>query len=133
MELKALTTDTAKEQNGVWIDFDSDTKFLIGSLNGRRYRESFTKRYEELRRKYRTNIPTAASEDASHQCYAEAILLDWKNVVNDGKPFLYIAENALWVIKNCPSIRDFVFAAAANNENFRIEKLEEAKAKLGES
>lgn len=131
MELTQLTTDAAKEREGVWFEYDAETSFLIGSLNGRAYREAFQKRYEALRLKFRTNIPPTESELANLQCYADAILLGWKGLKNNGEEFPYTKENSLMVLKNCPTLREFVFASAANHDNFKFESAEAAKAALG--
>ena len=132
MELKQLQTDPALEQDGAWLDFDAETSFLIGSPNSRRYKEAFRREREELRK--RTRFPTDEEAEALNiRVYARTIVLGWKGMTNDGKPFDYTPENAELVLKTCPSVRDFVFLSASNIENFRRQLTEEAKATLGES
>lgn len=132
MKIEAHVTDSSKEQSGVWMEFDNDTKFLIGSMNSMAYRKCYQRKLKAQRIK--TKNPTEEQVDEMiRSCYAETILLGWKGITKDGIEFPYSVENSIWILSNCPNIREYVFFAAQNNDNFRKEQLEEAKAAAGES
>lgn len=132
MEIQKLLVDPAREQAGVWVEYDETTKFRIGSINSRRYKQTYQEELDALRRK--TRKPTDEQADALQiAVYSNAVVLAWEGVTNEGKPFECNPTNVSYVLKNCPQVREFVIATAANYENFRVEKVEEAKEQLGEA
>lgn len=132
MELLNQATDSKKEETGIWVSFDGETQFLIGSLNSRRYKKAYGRRIEDIRRAKR-NIEADAIDEIINDAYAEAILLGWKNVQENGTAVEYSVEKAKWIMANCPNVREFILATATNNENFRLAAVQEVKANAGES
>lgn len=127
-----MVVDAAKEQAGVWIDYDDQTKFLIGSMTSRRYKEAYQEGLDETRRKSR-RLTNEQAEALQIQVFSKAVVLDWKGVTHGGAVYPCTPENVAYVLTNCPQVREFVIAAAANHENFKLEQVEAAKAQLGES
>lgn len=133
MDIALLATDTAKETGGVWIRFDDETEFLIGSLNSARYRKAFAEVTEDFKRKGKGEMDPEVFRNRMIEVYAKAILLNWKGVKNNGQPFEYSPENAMIMLATVPSVQNFVTLEANNHENFRLQRMEEAKSKLGET
>ena len=132
MDITKDATNQEKENAGIWVKFDDDTEFLVGSLNSRKYKNAYGRRIEEIRRV--TRKPSAEQvEEIISATYAEAVLLGWKNVFEFGKQVEYSHEKSLIIFKNCPVAREFILLTAANNDNFRNEALEEIKKNAGES
>ncbi len=130
MEIRNMMVDPAKEQAGVWVDYDDKTKFLIGSLSSRRYKQAYQEELDENRSRARRNPETA--EKMQNKVFARAIVLDWQGVEMQGQNYPCTPENVEYVLANCPQVKEFIVQAAANYDNFKVDKVEEAKAALGE-
>ena len=120
------------EQSGVWVEYDEATKFLIGSLNSPRYRKAYREALDKARMGLRNKMTDEQSDAINIAVMASAVLLDWQGVHMDGKEYPATDENKIYVLTNCPQVREFVVARATNFELFKHETLEEAKAELGE-
>jgi len=131
MEITKNIVDRKKESDGVWLDYDAETRLCIGSINSRYYKETHQNAFDELKRKSR-KVTTEQAEKMQLEVYAKAILLDWSGITMKGQEYKRTNENALYLLENIPQLREFVFVAANSHENFRVEQLEEAKAQLGE-
>lgn len=132
MEITKMVVDAAKEQAGVWVDYDETTKFRIGSLSSRRYKQAYQDALEEIKRKSR-RVTSEQGEQIQIEVFSQAVVLEWEGVRMKDQPYPCTPENVKYVLTNCPQVREFVVAAAGNYENFKAEQVEVAKAQLGES
>jgi hypothetical protein len=132
MEIKKMLVDPQLEQSGVWVDYDETTKFLLGSLNSPRYRKIYREALEKARNIRQSRMTDEQSDAINIEVMAKAVLLDWQGVHMDGNDYPPTDEHKIYVLKNCPQIREFVVARATNFELFKREATEEAKAELGE-
>lgn len=127
-----MVVDAGREQDGVWIEYDETTKFKLGSLSSRRYKQAYQSALDKIRQGNRRVTPEQA-EEIQLQVISEAVVLDWQGVQMQGAEYPCLPANVHFVIKNCPQVREFIIAAAGNYENFKAEKLEAAKSQLGEA
>lgn len=127
-----MLVDPQLEQSGVWVEYDETTQFLIGSLNSPRYRKAYRDALDKARMGQRTKMTDEQADAVNIAVMAKSVLLDWKGVHMDGKDYPATDDNKIYVLTNCPQVREFVVARATNFELFKRENLEEAKAELGE-
>ena len=132
MDITKLLVDPAKEQAGVWTDYDETSSLLIGSITSRRYKDAYQSELDSARIKLR-KISNEQAEKIQIKVLAKAVLLNWKGVKKGEAEYPYSQENAEYILTNCPQVREFVLQAAANIENFKAETVEEAKAQTGEA
>ena len=131
MDIAKLATDPKLETEGTWIEFDTDTKFLVRSLRSKPYRESYQREVNSLRRV--TRRPSQdQTEDMLIKCYAESILVGWKGVTENGTELPCTIDNRERVLRTCPTVWDFIVQSVNSHETFHKEELEEAKAAVGE-
>lgn len=127
-----MLVDPQLEQSGVWVEYDETTKFLIGSLNSPRYRKVYREALDKARSVKRSRMTDEQSDAINIEVMAKAVLLDWQGVNMDGAIYPATDENKIYVLTNCPQVREFVVARSTNFELFKRETVEEAKAQLGE-
>lgn len=131
MDIKNVKTNKTTEIEGVWVDFDGETRFRIASVNSSRYRKALDSALDSAKKGRRT-LSDSDREAALSAAYADAILVGWEGLTEGGAVLPYSKEAALTLMQDCPAVRDFVFMESTKHENFLAEKLEEAKSKLGE-
>lgn len=132
MEIANMLVDPTLEQDGVWVEYDETTKFLIGSLNSKRYRKIYREALDKARKVSRSNLTDDQSDAINIEVMAKAVLLDWQGVVMKGAAFPATEANKIYVLTNCPQVREFIVSRSTNFELFKREQVEEAKAQLGE-
>ena len=64
---------------------------------------------------------------------AQGILVGWKGLSTENGALKYTVEDATAVLKHNPEIRDFVFDFATEQENYRVEEIEETAKKSASS
>jgi hypothetical protein len=117
MNLKELRTDAAKE-NGVWIQFDDETRFKLAS----RSRPEFTRAYEKARKK----IPGFKRDSAESNmtclrtAVGEACVLGWENV-KDGETVVDFTPANVEMMLKIPAIFDWVVMNVTDVTNFQAE------------
>lgn len=127
-----MLVDPKLEQDGVWVEYDETTKFLIGGMNTPRYRRVYREALDKARTIKRSRITDEQSDAINIEVMAKAVLLDWQGVHMDGAIYPATDENKIYVLTNCPQVREFIVARSTNFELFKRETVEEAKAQLGE-
>ncbi len=133
--LSAFGSDIEKSTDGVWITI-SDVEGEQGRLKIARM---WTPRFKEAFRKYTEGIKNISGVEPNDQeeadimakCFAETILLDWENIVVNGKAYLYSTDNA-YKLLSMPELRDFrdkIATEASKFSNYRLENLETTTGK----
>ncbi len=131
--LKNFTLDPNKASKGVWIEFDDQTKFLIGSINSREYEFELMNEYKPYRHPARSHLLDKPEIVLKHRikAMAKCVLLGWTGLMDttDGKEVEvpYTVESAIQVLSQSPEIRSFVEAEATKRQNFNL-AVEEAAA-----
>jgi len=122
-------TDSDKEENGSWKNFDGGIRLKIrrlnsqASLNARREAE---KPYaSQLREK---NPPNDILEKVLIAQLAFGVIADWEGIEGDEGPLPYSGETAFELLSD-ESLKDFrgeVLSVALNKDAFRLEEVEDA-------
>lgn len=96
MDIGKLRIDVEKSDKGVWLDFDAETKVLIGRVNSPRYkqvlRENTLPYIEDIRA---GTYDTEKQEKVACKTLAEAVLLGWEGLKENGEDVPYSQEKAL--------------------------------------
>lgn len=125
---KEFGTDSKKEIEGIWEDFGSGCTVKIARLGNPEYAKIFRK----ISRPYKKAIrrETLGEEKAEKllvQSMAEAIVLDWKGLEEDGKKIPYSKENATRILTQYKDFRDQCAEVAGEMESFKLAENEDAE------
>lgn len=120
-------TDTAKERDGVGIQYGSSLKVLIARAGGNN--AAFKKAIEELTRPYRRMIqndmlPRELDTALMHKAYAKTIVRGWENFVDEGEEVPFTEANCVAMFDKWPEFFEFVKAEASRVANYRTAALE---------
>jgi len=129
---KLFGTDAKKEQEGVWRDdIAEDIKIKIARIGNPNYQKKFQTLSKPHRRAIRRGtLSDDVAEKLLIQCLAETIVLDWKNIEVNGKPFPYSVENAIKLLTDLPELRNTINDIANELEGYQAEDEEEAVENL---
>tara|TARA_R110000772_G_scaffold45987_5_gene105131 strand:+ start:18152 stop:18547 length:396 start_codon:yes stop_codon:yes gene_type:complete len=120
MELSnALLVQDAVE-NGVWVDYDDETSFLIRSTECKEYVRAMQKNSRKLKGELAKSM--TAARKVTMKCIVEAIIVDWKGITENGKKLACTPENVERVLQ-VPSVRDFIADQATEQANFQRESM----------
>lgn len=110
MDLKFDAYDESKELEGVWRKLLNDSsEFLIARSGNEKFRAEVQRLTEELKEKGEVKDDELTNKqltDVFVKAAAKHILLDWKNVTEDGEPIPYTVENGIRLLSN-PKLSDF--------------------------
>lgn len=126
---KKWGVDKNKVANGAWITIDDDgAKVLVARMNNTRYLSLVSQRTREKKAELKTTVLTEAEmEKIQNICFAEAVLLGWEGMTDEGKPVSYTPLNAAAMLSKYPDFHELVFALASNIDNFREETAKEVE------
>jgi hypothetical protein len=119
MDITALQTDKALKNEGIWVEY-ADARFLIRSYDSPAYRRAMLKAAKPERNAIGKD-PEAAIRAAT-KAMAEAIILDWEGVEENGQPLPCTPENKLRLME-IQELREFIAAESQDAANFRREGL----------
>lgn len=117
-----LATD---KKDGVWLDWE-DAQFLVAYA----HRPEFNRVTARIAKKYpqhKLKADAALYQQMTSEIIAECILLDWRNVNDNGKPLDCTHENKLRLLSIEP-FREWISAEARELTNFREEAMAEDAA-----
>jgi len=120
-----------RELNGVWVDYEEGELLIarMGNPMNRKVYQRLMKPYEQ--KQQRGTLPTHIKEQVVCQCYAETLLLDWRNLVDEeGNPIEYSQDIAYQALLNDQDLREFVELQSTNQSLFRDELIEKSSGKL---
>ena len=120
------STTTGREVEGAWSKFKG-SEFLLASSNSIRFQRIFGRlQRPHAKQIERKTIDPSVQLDLMCEALAKAVLLDWKNVVNDsGEQVPYSQEVALSALKNNSEFRSFVIDTASDIGTFTDEDVAE--------
>lgn len=121
-----FNADTSKLAEGSWFNYQG-SEILIAHLSNIKFQRTLAKLQQPFRKKLEAGtLDPKVQRDILAQAMSEAIVLDWKKVVDkDGVETPYTPKNALIALQNDPEFRDFVAECAANAAAFRDDEKEE--------
>jgi hypothetical protein len=118
------TVDKAKQQDGVWEEFEG-SEFLIAYAQN----PTFLKEKERLERPYKRQIERNkmnGDEQKRILCKALAhgVLLDWRGVTDGKVEIAYDTEIAAQELQDNPEFLEFVVNVSADVANYKREEVE---------
>lgn len=118
MDISKLQAEGDMAENGVWVEMDG-ARFKIRSSDSKIYRKIAgklgKKRSGSVLRK-----STEAQLELSIEIMADAVLIDFEGVEENGKPLANTLENRLKLCRLEP-IRNFIATECQDLENFQKE------------
>lgn len=127
---KAYGTSRKLEQEGVWFDYGEGVgRWLLARAGGsnQRFNKVKERHLKPLRRRIQSgNISEDMLSKVMIQIYAEAVVLDWRNVVvNEGdQPLEYSRENVIKVLTDYPDLFNEIMSDSTERAPY-LEDLEE--------
>jgi hypothetical protein len=120
MDIGEVIADESLQETGIWIPYRDGAEFLIAYSGRKKYRDKLGKVSARARRMNRgRDLGTAEIDSVTVEAMIDTVLLDWKGITKDGKPYTYTKENAEWWLRRSPELRDFIFGEATNLANFQ--------------
>jgi len=116
-DINSIKTDSNKEIEGVWVDFELGIKLKIARARNPKYTELLRQLLDPLRVDIRND--KVAVDDFNNillEVRAKTVLLDWKNIEENGKSIPYSSEKAIEYFKN-PDLKDFYVFVVSISEN----------------
>lgn len=124
MELSKMK-GTPAEQEGVWFKWE-DAELKVASINSKRYQRILQDKQAPYRAQIRRGtLPDETREELATEAMAEAILVDWKNVKENGQDVPYSVAEAKRLLAAYPRFAALVAEFAMNEAAFQAELDEE--------
>ena len=130
-------TSKELEQDGVWLRFPGDRRFLVRRAGGSNTR--FQRVLQHLMRPHRRQMDrgTLAPEkmiEIMRVAYAKAVVIDWDGIRDDaGQPVPLTEENAIAYFEAFPELFNEIIERAGEVATFSESLIAEAQEALGES
>ncbi len=128
-EINNLKTNKDMETEGVWIDEEGGLRLKIARLNNPNYKRAIARGSKP----YRKQIANGAidkigdkMEEVVRKAYAKHILLDWKNLVEDGIELEY-SEAEAYRLLGIQEFFEIVESHAQDAELYRDAEREESE------
>jgi len=120
--LNSIKTDLEKMVKGVWTPFIEDIELCIASVNSPLYKDARKRALQPYLRQIRLGtLDTDKVLDIIKPAVAEHLLLDWKNIEENGKKIPYSKAKAIEFLSD-PSLAElynFVLTTAGENDIYR--------------
>lgn len=133
MNINEFKPDEVMQTEGVWVDFDKDSAFLIAYGGNRKFERKIANLSIAARRKNRgKELDPIVYTDLSYEAMVGTVLLGWRGIkntvpdpVNPGKtvsvPYEYSEANAEALLKDYPTLRGFIQEQSNILTNFQKE------------
>jgi predicted glycosyl hydrolase (DUF1957 family) len=129
-DINQIMTDVKKENEGVWTEFAAGIELLIARARNPRYNECIRDKTEHIKVDLRNeDFDKDEFADLLLQVRAETILLDWKNIEENGQSVPYSSAKAMEYFRN-PGLKDFykfVVAVSENADRFMKETVKDSE------
>lgn len=123
---KMFGTDANAEKEGVWIqigdDEDKSPRFKLARAGGAN--SKYARVFEATMKPHRRLLETGLLEEATARrlyakIYAEAVVLDWSNVVLKGEAIPFSKDNVIKVLTTLPELLAYLREEANRVASFR--------------
>jgi len=125
---EAFGTDTNMESEGKWFDIGDGAEIRVARFGNRNHRKALSK----LRAPYKPlllrggQIPDDANDDIITESIAQAVLIDWKGLLDeDGIGLPHSIDNAREALTKYKDFLELVSQLSLDAANFRTELQEE--------
>ena len=120
---KQYGTDPEKELEGVWEPIDDTASLLIARVGNDRYNARYRKIPRGIRNQLEAgNLPDKQNDSLVCRLLADTILLNWKDIADDGKEIAYSEEAAYEQLMKYPDFRELVWQLGRDLARFRTEE-----------
>lgn len=126
MDINSMTDLAARAEEGTWVQYE-DAEFLIRSASSKAYRRALQKA-SKGKSNHRLTKDLEVAEKFGVEALADGILIDWKNITENGKQLECTRENKIKLLQVAYPIRDFIATQAQDFANFEAEKEEDDSA-----
>ena len=124
-----ITPIAKTAEEGAWANYRG-VKLLIARANNPKFKTTFRRLTKPYKKEMENEtLDEKTSGDLLAQAFAEAILLDWKDFVINGKEIEYNKENAADLLINDPDCLQFVTDYANDIDNYLTVDEDELKGK----
>ena len=142
--LKEMGVDKKKAVDGIWVKLDNDegdveveesdigpddAAIKIARADNVKYQRAISKKIQPLiMKRGRKALDPMVRQKAEAESLYETVILDWRNLQYDGKPFPFSLENVikLWIDVEFSAFKDRIVMLINDEEMFRAEIEEEA-------
>lgn len=130
MDMNVFKTNTSSEVTGVWHQL-GDGRIKIARYNNPVYQKTIRR----LTTPHANLINTGSEEgmakveEITLEAMAEAILVGWEDLTDEGRDLEYSKENAAMLLKKYPDFREWLSQKAMTARYYRDEYLEETGKK----
>ena len=116
-------TDTLTQ--GAWVDYGG-SKFLIAHSSSLKFQRVFSRLQAPHRSKVeKGTLDPAISKEIVCQAFSKAIILDWKDVVDDkGVDVEFSSDMAFQALMCNTDLVEYIQEASTNLANFKAEELD---------
>lgn len=128
-------TDEAAENEGVWFEVGEGFEIKVARLGNRKHAETYARLTSTPAVRGVVADKKLTDEQAIRimvEAMADAILIDWKNLEEDGNPIPFSREKALELL-DVKDFRALVHDFASQQSNFRVKQIAEATEALKKS
>jgi len=121
-----IDADLSSLESGVWEEYQ-DSKFLIAHISNVKFQRALARYQQPHRRKITEGtLDPEKNKEIVARAMSEAVLLDWKNVVDASKQEVkYTPQLAYQALMRDPEFRDFVSEFAMAMSNFKSAEVDE--------
>lgn len=130
--------DAKRELDGTWVNYSGDTEFLIARSRNKNFSRMFARKYAKNKALLdgvkptdtdaKLDIADARADQIMIECYADTILLGWKNVDFGGKSLEYSTANAVMLLSD-KEFRKYIEEQSADIGNFKSAEAAEDEKK----
>jgi alkyl sulfatase BDS1-like metallo-beta-lactamase superfamily hydrolase len=104
-EFQLLNPATGEKEDAIFTVQGTDSK-------------AWRKAQKEQRRKFENQEDVDFFDHEYVWPMVANVIIDWKNLEKDGKPFKYSRDNALWLCENSPFVVNQIFGFLIDRDNF---------------
>lgn len=125
-DLSNFKIDKEKEIEGVWEDIGNGAKLLIARAGNKAFQKEYSKVPRGIRRMMENGtLDETENDDIICDVLSKTLLLDWKNILDEGKAFKYSQENAKTFLLKYPVFRETVWDMANDFKLFHDASIED--------
>lgn len=117
---KTFSSDENLEEEGVWEFLGGDSALLIARAGNQRYGREWRKLPDAVKAQIENDV---MPEDESLKIFcdlmAKSILLDWKDMTDEGMSVAYTEKTASAMLQKYRNLREFVWKKANEQKRFK--------------
>ena len=125
LDLSTNKRNRSAEEQGTWMEFDEDVRFLVARKSNPEYKAFVSKEYRKnevlLNSKVAGKQATEKSEAIMLEAIAKYILKDWEGITDNGTPVKYDSDLGMVFLDEHDDIREAIEEYADNRDNYLAE------------